>query len=257
MKSFTICFFLLTWFSQILIAQVGNKSSYSDIFISIGYINSNPSDIRNIYNDILGYYQYYGIPIHNQTDFGKTLSFGAGIIASRVAKLQAGVELSYYFSSAYAGYKDYAGTLNVDGSIKSYQASLLLQYILFQKKYFSFFVRLEPGWAYTTFIINEKLNYTEMPQFNYNYTLKAHGGNPCAEATCGISIPVSHFLFSFIIGYRYFNISNPEGSWQPDEAESSWRGNRYFSQDIDGTKKLKSDINQSGMIYSFSLGFEL
>lgn len=245
MKPFFVCFFSLTWFFQISIAQVENKQSYTDLFFSIGSLNSDYSNIRNIYNDILEYYRYYGISIPKQTDFGKPLIVNAVIIfPSSIKSIQVGLGFDYCFSAAYSGYRDFSGSLQVNGSIKTYQIFLIIQFNILQTDFFSTFIRLKPGYVKSSVVITENLIYPEMPQMNYNSQTLISGSSMCWESSIGLTIPVDFFLFSFDIGYQYAGVRNSEMSI-------------LSKNPVNRNKNLIDGIIQSGFVYFFSIGLGL
>jgi hypothetical protein len=257
MHRYIVSLSLFLFCYQSFYAQGQKKPYDAYTFVSIGYLNADLDDVRKIYDDILAYYQFSNIPIVKQSDFGKTLAFNVGIVSGRTNTLNIGAVFTYAYSPAYAGYKDDAGTLIIKGNVKSYQYSLLFNIPILKKEYFTLSVELKPSVAYSRLSMTDEMTYREYPHYNNSYALEAHGWVPCGDALCNLTIPISYFLFSFEIGYRYLNLPEAEGSVTITPKEMPIRHQSYFSDRQSGPSVLKYNINQSGTIYLVSVGLEL
>lgn len=83
-------------------------------FISVGYVPG-ALGLNDCYSRVIDHYRALGIPIHEQTRFGRTIDIEAGLVLSRIAPFHIGSALGYHFTPAYAAYRGFAGVLSIDG----------------------------------------------------------------------------------------------------------------------------------------------
>lgn len=214
-------------------------------FISVGYLNITNNLATDYYKIILDSYRSMGIPIPTQVDFGSTLSTKGGVYLSLSKTVSIGLALGYIYSNAYSGYKDYAGTLKVNGTIQSYTISFVGRGTITNIADFPLNIFIEAGSSYATASIIEKLLLNEYPQNNLDTKWSAKAWGPFIQSTFGTDFLFGIMTVSPQVGYclNFNNVS-------PD-----------FNKDIYikyGTNLDRlSNIGQSGIIFLVKFGINL
>jgi len=244
-KSHLVVIVFLSFFAQRAVSQDTLKQGIIDGYASIGYSISNLDDPRSYFDNLLDFYHGYSIPITKQFDFGKTLSLETGILYSdpRIEEMRIGVIAGYIYSPAYARYKDYAGTIDVIGSVNSYQLFLTYQKILWENVDCEIYSLFKPGIDYSTLKITQDVNYTELPEYNYHTKVSASGIGFCGEAMIGMSFPAHSVHYSFEGGYRLFYLE-ADATEEPVTPENQ-------------SRRLPFSIDQSGFVFQCSARFML
>ena len=209
MKKFFAAYFLLPLLLQGASAQA-QPDKYPlrrNAFISVEYAGAVSGDIRKYYNGIVDMYRSEGIQIPTQTKFGTAAGISAGVLLSRLENIGAGISIGYSRSPAYSIYKDYSGTLKVNGNITSAEILLNLKIMLVKTKGFEADVKICPGVSYTTLKISREINYSMYPDKNLDKSWRDNAWGPSCKAKLGISIPVSDFMISLEGGYTA-NLNN-------------------------------------------------
>ena len=209
MKKFFAAYFLLPLLLQGASAQT-QPDKYPvrwNAFISVDYAGAVSGDIRNYYDGIVDLYRSEGIPIPTQTKFGTATGISAGVFLSRLKNIWAGISIGYSSSPAYSIYKDYSGTLKINGNITSAEILLNLKILLVKTNGFQADVKICPGVSFTTLKISREINYSMYPDKNLYKSWRDNAWGPSCKAKFGISIPVSDFLISFEGGYMA-NLNN-------------------------------------------------
>jgi hypothetical protein len=212
-------------------------------FLSVGYANAAPSDVRNYYHSILDFYQSNGVPIFAQTDFGRSLLVNTGILFSKLENIRAGISIGYIYSPAYANYKDYAGTFKVNGSVSSYELSLKMQATLDKLWDFPIIVGIRPGLNYSTATVTETLRFFDFPQNNYDSKTYVYNWGPCFEVTFGTSVQIGPIIGSFESGYRITYVKIIKVPIKSNFGEF--------------THIVEWNIGQTGFVFLFSVGINL
>jgi hypothetical protein len=181
-------------------------------FVSIGYANAASSDIGDHYAKIVNSYRFEGISIPTQTPFGRTIMVNAGFLFTRLEDIWFGLSIGYLHSPAYSSYKDYAGTLKINGSISSYELTLKVKATAMRIGNMPIDITVQPGFDRTYSFITQELRYYDLPQYNYNAKWSTGSWGPCLQGTVGTSLPVGKFFVSLEGGYRF--------GWDPAPRES-------------------------------------
>ncbi len=202
-------FFILSLLLQGTNAQVQPQKSPTlwNTFISIDYADAISIDVRDYYKSIVDSYRSAGIPIPTQTEFGRTWGINAGVLLTRLESNWVGISVGYLYSPAHSSYKDYAGTLKIDGSITSVEILFNYKVVLMKTNTFQINAGICPGLNYSVSTISQEVNYFIYPEKNLNKRWSENAWGPSFKATLGSSIPIGEFILSLDGGYL-FNLTN-------------------------------------------------
>lgn len=215
--------------SQIAFGQTFVPRNLWRPFVSIGYGSASLGDVANLYHEIVQSYQTAGIPVPTQTDFGRTLDLGGGVLYSPINILWLGVSLNYLASPAYSDYQDYAGTLKIDGAVTRFQLAFVLQYVLTRFGRVPLLLSASPGISFYSARITQDIRFSAYPQTDYNQKITSSSAFPSFELMLGTSVPVGPVISTIQAGYRltvtgpipYSTTTNPPDP-QVDELHPSW-----------------------------------
>ncbi len=90
-------------------------------FVSIGYGSTESSSFSGYYKSLIDGYRFSGVPINTQREFGPTILANTGFIFNLLENIGAGISFGYLYSPGYSNYKDYAGIVKINGSIRNYE----------------------------------------------------------------------------------------------------------------------------------------
>jgi hypothetical protein len=243
MKIFLTPIILIQLLFQLAFSQKTLPPTLWRTFLSVGYANAAPGDVRNYYHSILDFYRSNGVPIFAQTDFGQTLLINTGILFSKLENIRAGISIGYIYSPSYANYKDYAGTLKVNGSVSTYELSIKMQATLDKIENFPINVGIQPGLNYSIVDIIETLRFFDFPQNNYDSRMYIYNWGPSFEVTFGTSVQLGPIIGSFESGYRITYVKIIQVPIKSNFGES--------------THIVEWNIGQSGFVFLFSAGINL
>lgn len=242
MKKLYILLIIFT-VSQLVYGQENEIKSHSNYkaYFSAGYAYTSLGSFKNYYDQIIDTYNYNGIPIPSHGDFKNSLLFEGGILLSRIKKIWFGISANYLYTPAFANYKDYLGTLKVNGAVNSFGIALIFKAELFNAFEHPILISVQPGLNYASANITEDLKYNEQSEFNYFRDWKLDAWGPSIKALITTIIPFGEFNLVPGIGYRY--AWNKVGS---DDLEKEVR-NRFWS----------IDFGQNGIVFNLALEKEL
>lgn len=194
-------FFLCAAVLQISLSQNEQYPKVWKPFISVGYSNVVPSTVRDYYNSIVDSYKSKGIPIPIQRTFGTTAVLNGGILVSQFEHLRIGCSAGYSYSPAFSNYKDFSGTLKINGAVNTYTVSLKLEATMTTVGEFPINLTLQPGLSYVSLYINRDLKYIDATNGNEQWKWSASSWGECFQATIGTSIPIGEFVIAIDGGY--------------------------------------------------------
>ena len=212
-------------------------------FVSIGYGSTRSDNLSGYYDALVDNYRSSALPVRTQREFGPTLLVNASIICNLLENIGAGISFGYLFSPAYSNYKDYAGTLKINGSINCYEILLKTYYIPGKVGNFSIIISPQIGVSHSSVIMTEEVRFSDFQQYNYDWKMSKSGWGPCAQATIGASINLGKFIIALEGGFRYSRIQVIE---QTEESTS-------------GTTKVLhvTDLGLNGFVSDLSFGINL
>ena len=203
MKQGSLCILLLLALLNTAESQQKRYPVLWRAFISIGYADATSGIVREYDDLIVNSYRSDGIPIPTQIPFGRTALINAGILFTQLKDIWFGFCVGYSYSPSYSNYKDYAGTLKINGSINSYELSLRIKASLDQIGDFPITVSVQPGIAHVASSITQELRISDLSVQHYDWNWSASTWGPFFQSTLGISIPVRNFIISLEGGYKF------------------------------------------------------
>ena len=242
MKKLLLILSISLFLCQSVFSQENESPVFYKLFLSCSYGNTAPNDINNLYNSITDNYKSLGIPIQTQKGFGGMLMANAGLQVSMLKDINAGISFGYSYKPAFSKYKDYAGSLNIDGSIKVFELLLLAEYIPSKIGIFPVIIGTQVGFCHTSAQIVEELRLSDFSEFNYDRKISMDGWGPCLQITIGTSISLGVFIVALEGGY--------EQSWN--------QSTEQLEESTTGTEKLapKINIGLNGFIFDLSFGIQ-
>ncbi|MGE5797660.1 MAG: hypothetical protein ACM339_03885 [Ignavibacteria bacterium] len=242
MKQAFLIFSISLFLHQSLFSQQERTTNSWKAFVSIGYGNTTSDNLSEYYTLLAERYRYNGLPLETQTEFGPTLLANAGIIFNILERIGAGISFGYLYSPAYTNYKDYAGTVKINGSISSYEILLKVHYIPGKIGDFSIVICPQFGASHASVLITQEVRFNDYQQSNYDWKMSKGGWGPCVQATIGTSVNLGEFFAGFEGGYRYTRIQVAE------QTEESTTGTAEVTQVM--------DIGLNGFISLLSFGIK-
>lgn len=201
---FIVSVLLFLSISGTAISQQKNKPSLMwKGFVSVGYANATSDNISNYYKGVIDLYNLRGIPISIQKKFGPMLSLNMGVLFTQLQRIWFGFVLGYEYSSAYSGYKDFAGLLKVKGDIRAYKLSLNLKATITELGRYPINLDIEPGIDYSSASIVQDLDFFNFPNYSYGTKWLVNSWGFCFQSTLGSTINFGKFSVSIDGGYLF------------------------------------------------------
>ncbi len=193
--------FLFIIILQITLSQEEPTPTVWKSFISVGYTGAVPNTVRDYYNSVVDSYRSKGIPIPTQRTFGTTAVLHGGILISQMEHLWIGCSAGYSYSPAFSNYKDFAGTLKINGTVNTYAVSLKIVATAATIGELPIKLTLQPGLSYVSLSINRDLKYTDGSNGYEQWKWSASSWGECLQATIGTSMPLGDFVIAVDGGY--------------------------------------------------------
>ncbi len=203
-QTFLLALFILIFQSGY--SQVKRVPAHPKAFVSIGYGITKSDNLSEYYDILVNNYRSLGVPVSTQREFGPTLMANAGVIFNLIENIGAGISFGYLYSPAYSNYKDYAGTLKINGSVRSFEILLNVYYTLLKVGEFPIVLSPQLGVSHSSVLITQEVRFNNFSENNYNWKMTKDGWGPCAQLTIGTSINLGEFIVALEGGYRYTQI---------------------------------------------------
>jgi hypothetical protein len=232
--------FLLSLVVSPAAGQVADPRWHAEMAVGYWYAQS---DLNDFYSSVLDSYRQRGIPIKLQSKFGKTFSLDGGLLFSRIASVQIGVSAGFRYSPAYSGYEDFAGSLNVNGSISSLVIGLVMHGHMTDLWGYPIILTFEPAAIHSSVELTATTRFTSLPQYSNEIRWSGSSWGVQFRALLGTFVPVGPFLAGLHAGYQRGTLRVTNGS----PAQSSLLGL--------GSGLVIAD--QGGPVVLLRLGFNL
>jgi hypothetical protein len=206
----------------------------------------NFGDIGTMYHHILQTYRDEGVPVSTQTDFGHTIELGGGTLYSPMESMWLGISVTYSYSPAFSDYQDYAGTLRINGSVKSAQLVFVGGYTLARVAGCPIRVLVKPGYSRFSAVITEDIQIPNSVQKGYNRSRSSTTGGPYLEMTVGAWIPVGPLQLSVELGYRGIFVG-----------EMAYSLNTVPADPAAPNREIYWDVADNGFMLTTSIGLPL
>lgn len=234
----------------LFVVQIGTAQQFAmrdstkwSVSIAAGYVDAFPNDVRMIFDGTISKYRAAGIPIAAQTPFSNTVYGSFGFLISRRENLWTGLSVGYYYTPAFAKYKDYSGTLDINGKIHTVDLSLVLKAIVWQYQDIPLFFTVQPGISRGTSAVKEELRFYSMPQFDRRWEWNTVSWGYTMQMMVGSMTTMGGISISLDGGYRFV--------WNKSDEETtvSNEGKDHFY--------LPLSIGQKGMVMMITMGYPL
>jgi len=238
MKERTLTLFLfLLLLSAAAYSQEERDSTYFNPFVSIGYPSLSMGDLKGYYNSIVSNYRSQGVPISTQVGFGRTFVVDGGLLYNWYESIRLGISLGYWYSPAYSSYKDYGGTLKVNGSMSDLDVCLMMQSTVEEIGRFPVDLGIRVGTTHSSVLITQELRFNDYSKDNSSSEFSESCWGPCFEITLGLRVQLGRAVVSFAGGYRITSNKLPE----------------IPSSGI-GSESHELNISESGAVFLLSVG---
>lgn len=98
-----------------------------EIRFAVGYNMINPSALKSYTKQSAQFYEYYKITIPGHRNYPGNIAF-SGAFLQRFSKFMVGLETEYFRTQGRSAYADYAGSVVINGVLKSTAYNFLLEY---------------------------------------------------------------------------------------------------------------------------------
>ena len=203
--------------------------------VSAGITSFALGDLRDMTDDIVSAYGASGLPVEVEREYPPNLLVGAECMFIGLEPWAFGVSGSYTWTSAYALYADYAGTLELHSKVQVLAGYLVLQYSFAAGWTLQPFVDIRGGISWVSLSIKETVDVTTYAGLVETSDISGDKLGVGGEATVGLRYSFDSLALTGRAGYRYSNVS------EMDVSLSS-------SGQSQGSGTLGFDINSSGFL---------
>ena len=197
-------------------------------------------DLRTFTEGLISAYNASGLPVELERDYPPNLLVGAEFLYVGLRPWALGLSGSYTWTSAYALYGDYAGTLDLHSKVEVISGHAVLQYSFSAGEALQPFVDLRGGASWVFLTIDETVDAKEYTDVLVSSSVSGDKIGLGAEASVGLRSIFGSLAITGRAGYRYSNISSMEVSLSSS------------SQNL-GSGELAFDINPSGFVCLLTL----
>jgi hypothetical protein len=211
-------------------------------FISIGYMNASTNLASDYYNIIVDSYRSRGVPVPTQVNFGHAITANGGVYFGLLKKISAGFGVGYIYSNAHSNYKDYEGTLKVNGSIESYKISFIAKGTLYNIINYPLILFNEISLNYTSAVILQDLTFDNYSNSNSHKKWAVNSWGPSGQLGIGTEFQFGMLTLSPQVGYHLsMNLVSSEV-------------NKVIYIEYGTNFDNRKNIGYSGFIFSVKLG---
>lgn len=235
--------FIAIFLVQPLISQTKKTPILSSMFFSVGYGNASSNVVNEYYDAAVESFRYMGVPLQTQTQFGETALVNAGIMFSLLKSINAGFSIGYSYLPAYSNYKDYMGSLKVNGSMNIFDLMLRVQYNPVSIGNFRILLNGQIGVYHVSLTMNKEIRFINSHRDNYDWEMTKAGWGPGAQFTAGTSIDVKTFTIGIEGGFKYSEVQ------VIPQTETTSAGSEEINYAM--------DIGPSGYVFLLTFGFNL
>ncbi|MBL7960905.1 hypothetical protein JNL27_11775 [bacterium] len=117
---------------SVLLVLISLSAAYAqernyEIRFAVGYNTISPSALRSYTKQSVRFYEYYKITIPSQRNYPGNIAF-SGAVFKRFSKFKVGLEAEYFRTQGRSAYADYAGSVVINGVLRSMVYNILLEY---------------------------------------------------------------------------------------------------------------------------------
>lgn len=216
-------------------SQEADEPATFRIGVTAGLTTFALGDLRDFTTEGIAVYKAAGVPVELERTYPPNLQAGGEVLFLGLHPLALGIGGSYTWTSAYARYGDYAGTLDLTSRVKVLYGSLIVQYAFPPISGFEPFLDLRTGIARVSLSLEETIDITNYGQLHVSSDISGNKTGFAGESTAGIRYTWGTFALSGRAGYRLSNISSMEMSITS------------FGENL-GSGTLGFDMNISGFV---------
>jgi len=167
-------------------------------------------DLRDFTNTSVSGYSDGGMPMEIQREYPMNLTAGGEVAFLGLDPLAIGLSGSYTWTSAYARYGDYAGTLDLTSRVKVFSGMLLLQYAFWPGSALQPFADIRAGISRVSLSLEEIVDVSSTVGLRVDSDLSGAKTGFVGEASAGLRYTFGWLALAGRAGYRYANVSSME-----------------------------------------------
>jgi hypothetical protein len=231
----SLTFFLLLLYCTSARAQVEEQTVGTTTFTvstSLGFNTFALGDVRDFYSGLLEEFRANNIPIPTQREFPGNLIIGVDILYSIPSIADVGLGSRYTWTRAFSLYRDYSGTLDVNGKVAMLSLEGIIQRDITTEGIVDVYAGLRGGLVLGWSKFSQKSVFYDFPDQNSEILLSGNGKGYSVEGFMGIKRRVGNIAFGVSAGYRYARVSEMD-------ADFSLNGQTQDS----GTLLLRHDLS--------------
>ena len=221
-------------------AQTSSEGRFT-LRLNGGYTTFQVDGIKGTYHEILQTYRDKNVNVQTQREFPGNLRLGLEAAYNISSAFSIGIDGYYTWTRAFSLYEDYSGTLDVNSKVRVLAFDFFVQNSFSDEGPWQPFADARVGLALGWLEFTEDVRFKDVPALNGSSLLSAHGTGISTEGFLGMRYLVGDFSFSTQAGYRYGNISSPDGELTVNNQSQA-------------SGELALDINFSGFVVLFSIG---
>ncbi len=177
--------------------------------VTTGLSTFSLKDLREFTSDAVSIYTSTGVPVELQREYPPNLLAGAEFLFTGLGPLAIGVGGSYTWTSAYARYGDYSGTLDLTSRVKVLSGILILQYAFAQGSTLRPFLDLRGGFSRVSLSLEEAIDISSSyGGVRVNSGISGDKTGFGSEASAGVRYSLGSLALSARAGYRYSSVSS-------------------------------------------------
>jgi opacity protein-like surface antigen len=167
-------------------------------------------DLRDFTNTSVSGYRDAGMPMEVQREYPMNLTAGGEVAFLGLDPLAIGFSGSYTWTSAYARYGDYAGTLDLTSRVKVFSGMLLLQYAFSSGSVLQPFADVRAGISRVSLSLEEIVDVSSTVGLRVDSDLSGAKTGFVGEVSAGLRYTFGWVALAGRAGYRYANVSSME-----------------------------------------------
>jgi hypothetical protein len=214
---------------------VAQEVARTTVVVRTGYTSYDLEDLRSIMTSGVRVYSQSGLPVRLQLDFPAHVLWAADVLLPYDG-FALGMGGMYLNTKSGFGYRDEAGRLGVWMTMQAAAVQASVTTNIATRPEAGVHVGLRTGFLVGFVTLEERVSFTELPQFDQHASTSLHAVGVTGELFAGFSWrPFQGWLFGAEVGLRYA----PDATLTKDEAE------------------LKESLNVTGPFLGMWVGMEL
>ncbi len=202
-----------------------------------GYATYALRDVKGFFDDGLRTYHDQNIPIEAQRTYPGNLMLGMDFLLSLSDQTWTGLGGWYTWTSAYAKYEDYSGTLDITSHVRLLNIQAITRWTFAAGNQLQIFLEPRGGIGICTYEATEEVHLTYLMDSRSMMTVKATGTRFTAELYGGLEYDLGSVQMFVKGGYRFAEFSDLDGEITQSSGGGQ-SGTLGFKVDMSGVSVL-------------------